>query len=243
MLVTMRILSLGEMLPAIREWQSPNFNETPLQELLLLAGLFGLVAARVKVPLVRLLIVFGLLHLFLSHARNAELLATLAPLALAPCIARQWPVLGRTGPLPVARRATIGFSIVAAALLGLGLARAIAVTPPAEALPAAALAFAQQSALRGPVFNDYNFGGALLLRGIPTFIDGRGELYGAAFAKRYLAAVYLRDDARLDELLDEYGVQWTLLSDGRPANRLLERMPGWRRVYRDGTATIFERSP
>jgi hypothetical protein len=243
MLVTVRVLTLGEMLPAISEWQSPNFNKVPFHELLLLAGLFGLVAARVRVPLVRLLIVFGLLHLFLSHARNAELLATLAPLALAPCIARQWTVLGRTGPPPVARRATIGFSILAAALVGLGLARATAVTPPPGVLPAAALAFAQQSGVQGPVFNDYNFGGALILRGIPTFIDGRGELYGATFAKRYLAALYLRDGAQLGELLDEYGIQWTLLTNDRPANRVLERLPGWRRVYRDEIATAFERIP
>lgn len=243
MLVTMRILSLDQLLPAIGEWQPPNFRERPLQELLLLAGLFGLVASRLKVPLVRLLIVFGLLHLFLRHARHAELLATLAPLALAPCIARQWPVLGRAAATPNAGRLTASLGVLAAAAIGLGLARVTAVGPPSDALPVSALAFAQQTALKGPVFNDYNYGGALILRGIPTFIDGRGELYDAPFIKRYLDALYLRDGVQLNELLDDYGIAWTLLANGRPANLALEQMPGWRRVYRDEHTTIFERKP
>lgn len=246
MLVTVRILALDELLPAIREWQSPNFHERPLQELLLLAGLFGLVASRLKAPLVRLLIVFGLLHLYLRHERNAELLATLAPLALVPCIARQWPVLGRAAAAqvagrPVAGRLAAGVGILAAAAIGLGLARLTAPGPPSDALPVSALAFAQRAALKGPVFNDYNYGGALLLRGIPTFIDGRGELYDGPFTRRYLDALYLREGAQLAELLDNHRIGWTLLATRRPANLLLELMPGWRRVYRDEHATIFER--
>lgn len=241
MLVTMRILSLDQLLPAIREWQSPNFHERPLQELLLLAGLFGLVASRLKVPLVRLLILFGLLHLFLRHVRHAELLATLTPLALAPCIARHWPVLARTAATRVAGRLAASFGILAAAAIGLGLARVTAVGPPSNALPVSALAFAQQRALKGPVFNDYNYGGALILHGIPTFIDGRGELYDGPFTKRYLDALYLRDGVQLVELLDDYRIGWTLLANRRPANLALEQMPGWRRVYRDEHTTIFER--
>ena len=46
-----------------------------------------------KLPLIRLLIVLGLIHLFLRYARNAELLATLAPLMIAPLLARQCPAL------------------------------------------------------------------------------------------------------------------------------------------------------
>jgi hypothetical protein len=47
--------------------------------------------------------------------------------------------------------------------------------------PVAALEFAQREKLQGPVFNDYDFGGFLIHAGIPTFIDGRGELFGGDF--------------------------------------------------------------
>src|SRR6185369_7074823 len=90
-LVTVRILGLGDALGLISEWQSPDFHSQPMQELILLAALYVAFTFGLKLTVVRLLVVLGLLHLFLRHARNAELLAMLAPLALAPILARQWP--------------------------------------------------------------------------------------------------------------------------------------------------------
>jgi hypothetical protein len=43
--------------------------------------------------------------------------------------------------------------------------------------PSSALAAATRLGLEGPVFNSEVFGGYLTFRGIPTFIDGRAELY------------------------------------------------------------------
>ena len=54
--------------------------------------------------------------------------------------------------------------------------------------PSSALAAAARSGSRGPVFNSEGFGGYLTFRGIPTFIDGRAELYGNAFLDGYLMA-------------------------------------------------------
>jgi hypothetical protein len=75
-----------------------------------------------KLPFIRLLIVIGLVHLFLRYARNAELLATLAPLAIAPLLARRWPSLRpdeqATGRLTALARPA-GSAALAA---GLGLA-------------------------------------------------------------------------------------------------------------------------
>jgi hypothetical protein len=44
--------------------------------------------------------------------------------------------------------------------------------------PSSALAAAARLGLDDPVFNSEGFGGYLTFRGIPTFIDGRAELYG-----------------------------------------------------------------
>ena len=56
--------------------------------------------------------------------------------------------------------------------------------------PSAAIAFARDAGLTGKrVFNHYGFGGYLISVGIPTFVDGRGELYGGDFIKRQVEAV------------------------------------------------------
>src|ERR1019366_3869605 len=64
--------------------------------------------------------------------------------------------------------------------------------PRADQSPAGAVA-ALKAANVGRVFNDYNFGGYLIYSGIPTFIDGRTELYGADFMLRYFRATQLKD--------------------------------------------------
>ena len=96
-LVTFRIFGLGEVLGMINEWQSPDFQNLPMQELMLLAAIFVALSYGLKLPVLRLLLVLGLLHLFLKYARNIELLAMLAPLAVAPLLARQWPSLRPDG--------------------------------------------------------------------------------------------------------------------------------------------------
>jgi hypothetical protein len=45
----------------------------------------------------------------------------------------------------------------------------------------------------------------------------------------------------LEQVLDRHAIQWTFLRKDRPANRLLEHLPDWRRAYGDDTATIFVR--
>lgn len=254
-LVTLRIFNLGDALGMIAEWKSPNFQSQPTQEVVLLVALYLALSRGLRVPLMRLLIVIGLLHLYLRYARNAELLATLAPLAIAPLLVRQFPALacgdassdqGLIGRFEqLARPAGLG-----AVALGLGVMLAFSilmlrtadVKPPAETMPQAALEYARQAGLTSrPVFNHYNYGGYLIRAGVPTFIDGRGELFGGDFIKRYAEAVNLRGETRLEDMLDNYKVEWTFLTRDAAANRLLARLPGWRQAFSDEQATIFVR--
>lgn len=253
MLVTLRIFDLGSALSEIQEWRSPDFHEQYVQEGLLLLGLFVALLSGLKLPLMRLIIVLGLIHLYLKYARNVELMATLAPVMLAPILARQWPtlaphdrptrdIISRTGLMAVGRPAgpwAVVIALLVAATLGFATARYAVVRPPGNVMPAAALAFVRGAKLAGPVFNDYNFGGALIQAGIPTFIDGRGELYGGDFIKRYVELLRLQGEEPLERVLDRHDIQWTFLSKDRAANRLLEHLPGWRRAYGDDDATIF----
>lgn len=249
-LVTQRIFGFGDALAYIAEWRAPDFQKQPLQELMVLVALYLVLSRGVKLPLIRLLIVLGLVHLFLRHARNAELLATLAPLAIAPLLARQFPAVAAdphaTGRLAALARPSgslaLAVGLALAALLAVFTIRLERVAPPSATAPQAAVAFARETGLTGGrVLNHYDFGGYLISAGIPTFIDGRGELYGGAFVKRHVQALALVGEETLESQLERWAIDWTLLRSDLPANRLLERLPGWRRAYKDDTATIFVR--
>ncbi len=245
-LVAGRIMTLGDALPLISEWRSPDFSVQYLQGLVLLFALLAALVVGLKLPLVRAVIIGGLISLYFKHARNAEVFGTLVPLILAPILARQWPALAPDKDRWIATNHPSGkWALAVAYLLLLGIAsvtlRDSSTKPPSAVAPVAALEFARKAGLTGHVLNDYNFGGFLILEGVPTFIDGRGELFGGRFISRYAHSVALRDDNPLDKFLDEYAIDWTLLRKDRPANQLLDHLPGWRRAYSDEDAAIFVR--
>ena len=246
-LVAGHIMTLGDALPLISEWRSPDFSAQYLQGLVLLFALLAALVAGLRLPLVRAMIIGGLIGLYFKHARNAEVFGTFVPLILAPILARQWPALAPSKDRWIATNHPSGRWATAISCLLVTAVAAVALTdrsikPPSAVAPVAALEFARKAGLTGHVLNDYNFGGFLILEGVPTFIDGRGELFGGQFISQYAHAVALRDVKPLDEFLDEYAIDWTLLRKDRAANRLLDRLPGWRRAYEDEDAAIYVRS-
>ena len=252
-LVTFQIFGLGDAIALIEEWKSPDFQTQPLTELILLVALYLVLARGVKLPVMRTLIVVGLVHMFLRHVRNAELLATLAPLAVAPVLARAWPAIRRDpdgkmlfGSLagPASLRA-VGLGLLFATLYAAALVRFAGIKPPESTMPTAAIDYAREAGIKGNVLNHYGYGGYLISLGIPTFIDGRGELFGGEFIKAYVDAVHLRgkDPAVLQNTLERYKIDWTLLMKDQPANKMLAVLPGWRRAYIDDKAVIFVREP
>jgi hypothetical protein len=238
-------------LALITEWQSPNFQQFQPLELWLLIVLFAALALGWRLPLTRVGIVLLLLHMALQHVRYAELVGFVAPLLLADGLALQL-----AGGL--ARRPATALDRTMAALAEPAKARGIAITGvvllvvsaavlrggiarDSDALtPAAALAAVAAHHVEGQVFNDYSFGGYLIFSGIKPLIDGRGELYGDAFIKRYYEATFLLSD-QLPQLLSEYDITWTLLSPKNPAVVLLDNLPGWRRFYADDIAVVHVR--
>jgi hypothetical protein len=172
----------------------------------------------------------------------------LAPLALAPLLARQWPSLRPDSEAPgdnaLARPAGQLALVLCLALAALFAAATIGfagIVPSQATMPSAALDYVRDAGIKGRVLNHYDYGGYLIRAGIPTFIDGRGELYGGDFIKRYAEAVNLRGEEPLEQLLDRYKIDSTFFPKDQPANKLLARLPGWRRVYSDESAIIFVR--
>ena len=237
LLIPLTTLSAGHALNWILEWRPQDFGDVSSFELLLLAGIFAL-SRGVTLPVVRALVVLGLIHFALAQVRNADLLAMLAPLYLAAPLARQ---LGRQiGDDTAGSARSVNLAALAVMIVATGLALGRDVRPAPHNTPEAAVASAGL-AKAGPVLNDYSFGGYLIFAGIPTFIDGRSELYGGPFIERYNRDVSLADLRDFLKLLDQYKFDATLLEPGTPAVALLDRLPDWQRVYGDDVAVVHKR--
>jgi hypothetical protein len=245
-----RLVTMPALQTSFGEWMSPNFQRFEPLEIWLLGMMALGLTTGIKLPLSRVLLLVGLSHLALAHIRHAELLGLVGPLAVAASLGPQ--IAARIGaPLSALGH---GFNRLAtpARLPALALAAVVAVVisipiifRPIErtedvVTPAAALSAARATRLVGPVFNSEGFGGYLIFSGIPTFIDGRAELYGNDFLSRYLAAE-AGDCEKLAALLQEYGVEWTLLAPRQGAAHCLDNFLGWRRVFSDRRAVIHMR--
>lgn len=240
MLVPLTTYGLGDALNTIQEWRPRDFSHLGAFEILLLLAIFALTRG-VRLPVVRTLVVLGLLHLSLSQSRNVDLLAMLAPLYLARPLGPGFRAHERDAVSAAGRVPRVAVPLAALLMIlatGLGFARHLAPNPlitPKAAVEATDLPRSE------PVFNDYTFGGYLIFVGIPTFIDGRGELYGAQFINRWYRAMMLSDLPDFEKLLDEYHIRSTLLTPKTPAVALLDRLPGWERAYADDVAVVHKR--
>ena len=235
----------------IIEWSSANFDYFGPLELwimLLIGAGWGL---GLKLPLPRLALVLGFTHLALAHIRYIDLIAMVAPLAIAVPLDAQFRALIAQQPisplwqrLGALTRPTEPPGLAAAFVVMLGIFALCASTPIVRAdsstSPGAALAAAERLHLEGPVFNAFSFGGFLIYHDVKTFIDGRMEVYGEEFLSRYIAASNGEEPA-LDETLEHYGITWTLLHPNDGAVRVLDHLPGWQRVYSDEFAVIHAR--
>ena len=250
LLLPFKLTQMSYSSAVLIEWMSPNFQQFQPLEMWMMVLLFGGLALGWKLPWTRVAIVLLLLHMALQHIRHAEVLGFIAPLLIAPALAPQLKarseqqsvalidrIFAELAKPPNAR----GIALAGAALLGMtaamlhgGVARETDNTTPAPALAAVA---AHQ--VDGPVFNDYNFGGYLIFSGIKPFIDGR-YFYGDAFIRRYIEATALFSE-EMPQLLEQYGISWTLLNAKTPAVALLDHLPGWRRLYADDIAVVHVR--
>ncbi|WP_334442573.1 hypothetical protein [Bradyrhizobium sp. AZCC 1610] len=237
LLVPLKTLGLGEALMLIAEWRPQDFGHFNNFEFLLLAGILAL-SRGVTLPVVRALVVLGLLHFALAQVRNADLLALLAPLYLAAPLARQFGTQAEDNAGGSARGVTL--MALSVMVVATALAQVRDIRPASRNTPEAAVASAGLAKARA-VFNDYSFGGYLIFSGIPTFIDGRGELFGGQFIVRQNSAVSLADLGDFLKLLDQYKLDATLLQPNTPAVALLDRLPDWRRVYSDEVAVVHKR--
>ena len=211
----------------IGEWQPTNFSDLQPLEFIILGGLALGLSGTVTLRPVRLVLLLGLIHGALSHARNEQLLGLLGVLILAEPIGASL-ARGSAETLGTSwrRLATAAVLLAAVALAG---RLALPLDPERTgAAFAATLARLPPQLLVKPVLNDYSLGGKLIFQGVRPFIDGRADLYGDAFLTRYRRIISPDRDA-LEHALTEYGIAWTIFPAGAPIVVLLDQEPGWRR--------------
>lgn len=251
---TAQIFSSSYALSQIGEWQPANFRGIQPLEIWLMVGLAAALHQGWRLPLIRLALLLGFMHLALQHGRYIELLGLLVPLFLASPLVAQWRLHARQEHQAarldrvfqsLARRAhpaAVATVAVVLLLATLAAGRSGTIQPSAEITPAQAIEAARKAKVTGPVLNDYGFGGYLIFAGIPPYIDGRADMYGDAFMKETLEAISGKNTENLVKLLRERRIEWTLLSANTAAVELLDHLPGWRRLYADKVAVVHVRT-
>ena len=241
-LAARKILDLGELLHLIYEWMPADFSRFGMFEMSILALIAGALYGGVKLSPPRIALVLGLLHMALAHNRNIDIFVLLVPIVVLTPVASQFafqPARFARMDMPAAAMAVLlvlvgGWTWVLSANAGFA--------PSERQSPAAAVDVLKA---RNPkrVLNDLPFGGYLIWRQMPVFIDGRAELYGEAFELAYYRALQLKDVNQFLDILKTWEIDAVLLTPGTPAVGLLDNISGWQRIYSDANAVLHVRTP
>jgi hypothetical protein len=237
------LLSEREATLYIGEWRPMTLDGTGI--LALGTGLLAAaaVASAPRAAALRALVVLLAAAMMVSHARFMGHFALAAAIMLADPVADRFAALRRAGAPAPPGIGRLGAAGVAVLLAALGAIVASRPAPLPSVTPARALAVAQGAGLlAGPVYNDHDFGGYLIARGVPTFIDGRtDQLFVGGFMHALEGALREERPDALLAILARHRVTWALVQTDGPAARLLRRAPGWRVVHEDPVATVLAR--
>ena len=222
----------------ILEWFSPNFHLVDYQvfAVMVLAGLVSFVYSPVKPDVGEWVLFVGAAAAGLLSVRNIPLFALVAIVVMTPYAAR---CFARKPIQPIPTR--LAWLILALALAG-GLAHGATVLranrwQDMERWPVEAVDFMEAIGIDGPVFNDYQFGGYLIWRGWPVYIDGRADLYGDHLLA-YLGASNARGDGYQAQI-DRWGIDTALVYADSPLATVLRASGEWLQVYGDDQALIL----
>ena len=149
----------------------------------------------------------------------------------------------------IPRRAWVLTPIIAATALSIVLATSTDQTqfrrePLLWTHPAEATTFYLKNYPETRIFNTYDFGGYLIYRFADTnnkvFVDGRAEMYGDSFIRRYFDLIYARDGWQA--YFDEQGIQAVIIRHIDGLSVAIAEEPGWTLVYRDRLHLVYVRT-
>ncbi|KPF78491.1 hypothetical protein IP88_03575 [alpha proteobacterium AAP81b] len=224
-----------QALNIIAEWRPTSFVRYPAFEAWLLALVAVALWRGVRVPVLRLALIVGLMHLAFQHERHQAVLVIVATLLMVRPIGEGF---GRPAPV-----ASLPLGWLPPLLLAGLIAMRLAIPthrPETRANPARAIAAVPASLRAAHVFNSYSIGGTLIFHGIRPFVDGRADLYGDALVKDFWA-MHQGDMPRFRSVAAARDIRWTILERKAPLARALDREPGWKRLYADRFAVVHVR--
>lgn len=224
----------------IREWMAFSADKFPMHEMAILGLAFAALAAGFKPRIMTTLFLLFLLHLFFTHARFVMFLFLLGPLVIMRDLAAQFPALAssKSSAPAVDGRSLVMIGAAAAAVSTLSLT-VRDYTPRAKFNPAAGVEAARQYGVTGNVLNAYNFGGALILEGIPTFIDGRADRLYNGFIPQIKATQEADGAPLLREQIEKYAIGWAIMPPDDARAHHFKSFADWREIHSDKVSIVF----
>jgi len=249
----------------VNEFRSPNFHSSSTDGFLimLLVLVFALTVARARLSWTEILLVSWVGSLALRWGRNIPVFAIVVTPILAQHLTLWMREVRDSNLLTRYRRISDNVTEINARadgrLLVAGVSvmlllvmakprvmgsRPILVTELlTNRFPVAAVQFLRQNpaALHGEMFNDYGWGGYLILA-LPehkVFVDGRNDFYGPELIQDF--DTVNRAHLGWEDVLRKDKVDWTILPRSHPLNELLALHKDWRLRYTDQVTAIYSR--
>ncbi len=248
-------LGSAAMQQNIAEWRSPDFHDYVYWPFLVMLGVGAMSWMRApgRPCCTDILLFFGTGAAGLVSLRHIALFAVIATPIIARSLAaglrgtNAYALLtGQNGSSQMSRRkARLNWAILLVGMLNIGAWNAAKLARNearmSSAYPVAAVDFLEREGLaqqRG--YNPYAWGGYLIWRRIPVFVDGRADVYGDDFLARYLKTLRLTDEWRAP--LRDFDVRYVLVERSNPLATLLAASGEWREAYADQVARVFVRA-
>jgi hypothetical protein len=224
----------------VAEWRRPT-PAVPLEWPYLIAALllaWTLVSRERPRPFL-LLLSIAVIVLSVQAIRNAPFVALVLPAVVAPAMTSRASRSTRPRSRAVPRSYALMAALVCGLLLTISFAHASfsAGAPSESGVPAQAVDYIDAHYAGAHLYNDYDWGGYLIYKHVPVFIDGRTDFYRAPMIDDY--ATIGRVQPGWQQLVSSYGIDLMLLRPQSHLARTLRTEPGWREVYSDSTASVF----
>ncbi len=229
-------------LQRIGEWMHPGgMALLPLEIWLLMFMLMGMLGY-LRLPVVRFVMLLGLLHQAFMVGRFISVFGLLAPMLMATSFGKQYAhMTSHETPSRLdawfdklkvnANSPAVLLSVGLVLVLGSVMHSLGAYGAPAMQNMVPALNAAKAAGAKGHVLNSFNIGGPLISQGVPVFIDGRADLYGDEHMSVYFDLLESHDPNFIAKVLDDYQIGWTALLPKSSLLLFLNQNPAWVKVY------------
>jgi hypothetical protein len=237
------------LMTVINETNPPNLLQPAFWILLVLMILSVILVVMNfrKMRRADLLLLIGVTILTLTSARNVHLYGILAPFCLAaPLVTlKQLPLLARieTNLLNVEAKLKVTLAVVLVILISLFVVvagqRFDLYKFDEHVFPVHAMAWLKDHPQSGHVFNDFTWGGYMILTGEPdqlVFIDSMSDHTGV-LTRDYAQAT--ANGGNWQEIFDRYQVRWAILPVEASLSQSLQQMAAWTVIYSDDLAVIY----